>query len=140
MKTRAWCGYAAGLLLLCGCAGCAPSISGTVKLNGEPLADGDIQFIPIEGTPGPDAGAVIKDGKYKVVQKGLAGGKYRVSIRGYKQSGKLVPDPLSGPPVKETVQIVPREYHGEKSKLVREITRGTNPPLDFDLETPGAGK
>jgi len=82
---------------------------------------------------------VIKDGKYKVVQKGLAGGKYRVSIRGYKQSGKLVPDPLIGPPVKETVQIVPREYHGEDSKLVREITRGTN-TLDFDLVTSGAHK
>jgi hypothetical protein len=115
-------------------------ISGTVKLDGQRLAEGDIQFIPIEGTSGPDAGAVIKDGKYKVAQKGLAGGKYRVSISGYKQSGKLVQDPLIGPPVKEIVQIVPKEYHGENSKLVREITRGTN-TLDFDdLVTSGAGK
>src|SRR5262245_47077699 len=140
MKTQAWCCYAAGLLLLCGCAGSEPSISGTVKLDGKPLAEGYIQFIPIEGTSGPDAGAPIKDGKYKVVEKGLAGGKYRVSIRGHKQSGNLVPDPFAGPPVKETVQIVPEKYHGEKSKLVREITRGTN-TLDFDeLVTSGAGK
>jgi hypothetical protein len=139
MKTRAWCCYVAGLLLLCGCAGSEPSISGTVKLGGKPLAEGDIQFIPIEGTSGPDAGAEIRDGKYKVVQKGLAGGKYRVSIRGYKQSGKWVQDPLIGPPVKEIVQIVPEKYHGEKSTLVREITRGAN-PLDFELETRGAGK
>src|SRR5262249_8121046 len=138
MKTQAWCCYAAGLLLLCGCAGSEPSISGTVKLDGERLANGDIQFIPIECTSGPDAGAEIKDGEYEVVQKGLAGGKYRVSIRGYKQSGILMQDPLIGPPVKMIVQIVPEKYHGENSTLVREIPRGPN-RLDFvDLETPGA--
>src|SRR5262245_10002994 len=124
MKTHAWCCYAAGLLLLCGCAGSEPSVSGTVKLDGKPLPEGEIRFIPIEGTSGPDAGAAIKDVKYKVVQKGMVAGKYQVSISCSKESGKLVQDPLGGgPPVKEVVQIVPEKYHGEKSTLVREITR-----------------
>jgi hypothetical protein len=114
-------------------------ISGTVNLNGKPVAEGDIRFVPVEGTKGTDAGAVIQDGKYKVRLTGLAGGKYRVSIRGYKQSGRLEPDPLGGPPVKGAVQIVPKEYHGEESTLVREITRGAN-RLDFDLVTSGAAK
>lgn len=139
MKTQAWCCSVAGLLLLCGCAGSEPSISGTVNLDGKPVAEGNIRFIPIEGTKAADAGAVIQEGKYKVVLKDLAGGKYRVSIRGYKQSGRAEPDPLGGPPVKGTVQIVPKEYHGEDSKLVKEITRGAN-RLDFDLVTSGAGK
>jgi hypothetical protein len=139
MKTQAWCCFVAGLLLLCGCAGSEPSISGNVNLDGKPVAEGDIRFIPMEGTKGPDAGAVIQEGKYKVVLKGVAGGKYRVSIRGYKQSGRSEPDPLGGPPVKGIVQIVPKEYHGEDSKLVQEITSGAN-RLDFDLVTSGAGK
>src|SRR5215510_3955324 len=66
MKHPTWCWFAAGLLLS-GCASSDVSISGTVKLDGKPLADGDIQFIPTPGTSGPDAGAVITDGKYKVV-------------------------------------------------------------------------
>jgi hypothetical protein len=103
------------------------------------LAEGDIRFIPIDGTKGADAGTVIQDGKYKVAPSGLAGGKYRVSIRGYKHTGKLEPDPLGGPPVKGSVQIVPREYRGEDSTLVKEIIRGDN-RLDFDLVAPAAGK
>src|SRR5262245_45567977 len=86
MKRAAWCWFAGGLLL-CGCAGSEVSSSGTVTLDGKPLADGDIRFIPIEGTSGPDAGAEIKDGKYNAFQTGLAGGKYRVSIAGHKESG-----------------------------------------------------
>jgi hypothetical protein len=138
MKTQAWYCSFAGLLLLAGCAGAESSISGNVNLDGRPVAEGDIRFIPTEGTKGGDAGAVIRDGKYKVVVKGLATGKYRVSIRGYKQSGRMEPDPLGGPPIKGTVQIVPKQYQGEDSKLVKEITHGVN-RLDFALETSGVG-
>ena len=138
MKAQAWCCSIAGLLLLCGCAGSDPSISGTVSLDGVPVAEGDIRFVPVEGTNGPDAGAVIRDGKYKVVE-GLAEGKYQVSIRGYQQSGRWEPDPLGGPPIKAIVQIVPKEYHGADSKVVKEIARGVN-RLDFYLVTSGSGK
>ena len=137
MKPKALFCFIAGLLL-CGCTSSETSIWGTVNLDGKPVAEGDIRFIPLEGTPGADAGAVIQDGKYKVVAHSLAVGKYRVSIRGYKQSGRLEPDPLGGPPIKGTVQILAKEYHGEESKLVKEITRGVN-RLDFDLAT-SAGK
>src|SRR5205814_4236173 len=107
-------------------------------VDGKPLAEGDIRFIPMEGTSGGDAGAVIRDGKYKAIVKDLATGKYRVSIRGYKQSGRMEPDPLGGPPIKGTAQIVPKQYQGEDSRLVKEITLGIN-RLDFDLVTSGAG-
>jgi len=121
-------------LFLCGCTDSEPSIWGTVNVDGKPLADGDIRFIPLEGTQGADAGAVIQDGRYKVVAHGLAEGKYRVSIRGYKQSGRLEPDPLGGSPIKGTVQILAKEYQGQQSKLVKEINRGVN-HHDFDLVT-----
>ena len=139
MKTQALCCSLAGSLLLYGCASSEPSISGSVNLDGTPVAEGDIRFIPLEGTQGADAGAVIRDGKYRLVAHGLAEGKYRVSIRGYKQSGRFEPDPLGGPPIKGAVQFMPKEYHGEDSKVVEEITRGKN-RLDFYLETSEAGK
>ena len=138
MKTPAWCCSLAGLLLFWGCAGAETSITGTVNLDGKPVAEGDIRFIPMEGTRGADAGAIIRDGKFKVIVKDLATGKYRVSIRGYKQSGRVEPDPLGGPPIKGTVQTVPKQYQGENSELVKEITLGVN-RLDFDLVTSEAG-
>jgi len=140
MKTQVFvgCCFLAGLLLLSGCGGAESSIWGTVSLDGKPVAEGDIRFIPLEGTEGADAGAVIRDGKYKVVVKELATGKYRVSIRGYKHSGRMEPDPLGGPPIKGTVQTVPMQYQGENSELVKEITLGVN-RLDFDLVTSEAG-
>src|SRR6476620_8893653 len=72
MRTQAWCCSLAGLLLLSGCAGAESSISGTVNLDGKPVAEGDIRFIPMEGTAGADAGAVIRVGKYKAIVKDLA--------------------------------------------------------------------
>ena len=138
MKSQACCFCLAGLLLLAGCAGNESSIWGTVNLDGKPVPEGDIRFIPMEGTQGADAGAAIRDGKYKVVAKELASGKYRVSIRGYKHGGKMEPDPLGGEPIKGTVQIVPKKYQGEDSVLVREYSRGVG-RLDFELVTTEAG-
>lgn len=138
MNTQTWCCFLAGLLLLSGCGGTESSIWGTVNLDGKPVADGAIRFIPMEGTRGPDAGAVIRDGKYKVVVKELASGKYRVSIRGYKPGPRVEPDPLAGPPIKGTEQIVPKKYQDEGSELVKELTMGVN-RLDFDLVTSEAG-
>lgn len=69
MKTQTWCCSLAGLLLLCGCAGDESSILGTVNLDGKPVAEGDIRFIPIEANRGSDAGAVIRDGKCFLVPK-----------------------------------------------------------------------
>jgi len=138
MKTQAWCCSLAGLVLLSGCGSVESSIFGTVNLDGKPVAQGDIRFIPMAGTAGADAGAAIRDGKYKTVVKDLATGKYRVSIRGYKQSGRMEPDPLGGPPIKGTTQIVPKQYQGEDSQLVHEITLGVN-RFDFDLVTSSPG-
>jgi len=135
MKLPTWCWLSAGLLL-CGCAGSEPSISGTVKLDGKPLPNGYIQFIPIEATAGPDAGAAIKDGNYKVVRAGLAGGNYRVSIKGYNESGRTERDPFGGKdPVKSFVQIVPKKYN-ENSEEIQKINPGVN-TLNFALTTSG---
>src|SRR5215470_15766954 len=68
---------------LCGALGCSgdnrSEVSGTVKLNGQPVVEGAINFIPIEGNKGAGAGAAIIDGKYHIPRSsGVTAGKNRV--------------------------------------------------------------
>src|SRR5262245_59243361 len=71
------------LLLAAGCGGDPlgrHAISGSVKVDGAPLASGNISFQPTEGQP-TSGGAVVSAGKYAVPREGgLVAGKYRVSI------------------------------------------------------------
>jgi hypothetical protein len=72
-------GLALGLLFVWGCGAPEPSVSGTVRLDGQPLLSGSIDLIPEKGTPGPSAGAVIEKGQYSIT-KGVTLGKYKVAI------------------------------------------------------------
>src|SRR5262249_43545093 len=93
---------AAGLLLLVGLVWLitgretAVTVSGMVRLGGQPLPTGSIQFIPVDGTAGSDTGAVIEEGKYRI-PKGLRAGKYKIEIRGLRpRPGLKMPHPVSG--------------------------------------------
>ena len=138
MKRWKVCCLAAGLLLLSGCGKSEPSVVGTVLLDGDPLPAGWIRFVPVEATPGPDAGAVIEEGKYSVT-KGLTTGRYRVEIHGTKEStSRKERDPLTPSElIPAEVELIPAEY-SLKSKLIRTVEAGSN-TLDFAL-TRGKGK
>jgi hypothetical protein len=131
-----------GLLLLGLCVfGCSGSdkaeVSGTVKVNGEPIQEGAITFIPVEGTVGPGTGAAIRDGSYHVPQSmGATVGKNRVELRAFRNTGKKVQDPTGKPGVltDERVLVFPPEYN-DRSTLVREIKPGSN-SLNFDIPVP----
>jgi hypothetical protein len=58
------------------------AVSGQVKLVGEPLKDGAIQFVPLEKTnQDTQGGAPIADGAYTIPRKdGLKPGKYLIRI------------------------------------------------------------
>jgi hypothetical protein len=122
-----------GLLIAAGLfAGCSPAqplVSGTILLNGEPLPSGAINFFPMEGTPGSDAGAAIAEGHYRI-EKGLTVGKYRVEIRSAREiPGKSVRDPFFAKLVPAMKDAIPPEY----KKLIREVHAGRN-TIDFDLK------
>src|SRR3954454_15409613 len=56
------------------------AISGTVNVDGAPLASGHISFQPTDGQA-TSGGAVVRGGKYTVPREGgLVAGKYRVAI------------------------------------------------------------
>jgi hypothetical protein len=131
------------LLGLCvlGCSGDKASVSGTVKLNGQPIEEGAITFIPIDGTRGPGAGATIRDGQYHVpASAGVTVGKNRVELRAFRNTGRKVQDPTGKPGTlaDERVPAFPPEYN-DRSTLVREVPAGST-TLNFDIDLTGKSR
>ena len=127
------------VLALAALGGCGDSqnrseVTGRVTLRGQPVDDGIIQFAPLDGQQTGD-GAQIVQGQYRIPKdKGLAPGRYKVSIYagdGRSGAGDASPDsPHAGSrPGKERV---PPEYN-ESSTLVREVTAGGPNELNFDI-------
>jgi hypothetical protein len=129
---------ALGLCAALGCSGDNRSeVSGTVKLNGQPIAEGAINFIPIDGNKGAGAGATITDGRYHIPRSaGVAAGKNRVELRAFKNTGRKVQDPTGAPGAKvdERVMAFPPQFN-DQSTLVRDVKSGSD-TIDFDIPVP----
>ena len=131
--------FSISLLSLVGCGGNSLSpVTGEVTYGGEPIADGEIRFIPqTDSSDGPGiTGAKITDGTYSVpAQKGVLAGTSRVEIYARKNTGrklKAVPPAPIGSLIDESIQYIPRDYN-TASTLTVEIKAGAN-EFDFDLE------
>ncbi|MDR3632587.1 MAG: hypothetical protein P4L84_02055 [Isosphaeraceae bacterium] len=134
-------------LLLLTFAGCGEeqdgqpreAVSGTVSLDGQPLPDGMIQWIPSTAREGSVGGAAVKDGKFSIVrQEGLAPGAYRVVINSAAAGGATAPAPdeppglLNGPSTSK--DVIPPQYN-TKSTLKAEIKAGVPNLFDFSLKS-----
>jgi hypothetical protein len=132
------------ILCLLGCADSGPptaEVSGTVRLDGRPIEEGSIQFIPVESSRGPSSGGVIQDGKYHIPRKnGVIVGTNRVELRAFKNAGTKIQDPTAPPGVRTEarVQAFPPEFN-DRSTVVQEIRAGSN-TIDFDVDTKGKRK
>ena len=88
---------ALAILLLFGC-GSGDEIdrvvvSGTVTFNSEPVADGQIRFVPTYGSKLPVSGSAISAGKYSVTMRGgVPVGKHRIEINSYRKLEKRYSD------------------------------------------------
>ena len=77
-------------VLLIGCGGGLDvvPVHGTVNLNGKPIPDGEIRFVPIEDTKGPASVGNIVAGEYKIdARGGVPVGKHRIEIRVIGRTG-----------------------------------------------------
>ena len=147
MRDARWVWLAGGGLLVLGCValalwflrGSEPTVTGTVRLDNEPLPRGSIVWIPIEGTPGPGGGGGINnEGKYEI-KRGLRPGKYRVEIRSSRTLPRKVLNPtIPSELVDEEVSVIPEQYNTGRS-LIREVGPGAN-VFDFDLKGVAARK
>ena len=125
------------LTLLLGCGSQDPrrGLSGTVTLDGEPLALGSISFRGLRGTSGPTAGGEIKEGQFIVPRDGgTFTGTFRVEISATRKTGKQVQDPLLGMMVDEFEQIIPKQYNLQ-SELSVEVTADGPNEYEFALES-----
>src|SRR5262245_1972059 len=111
---------ASGVILFSACGSRDPlgrrAVSGTVMLDGSPLADGTISCQPTaSGTT--SSGARISQGKYAIPRdKGLPKGKYRVVINAIKPGtgmtlpqGKMPGEEVGTPPV----ELIPPEWNSK---------------------------
>ncbi len=123
-----------GTLVLC--AGCGDpntsTVTGTVTVDGEPLAEGAIRFDPKDGAVAT-SGNQIKDGKFTVV--GPPGIK-KVVITSAKAIGEesLYEDDPKAPKRKISKQWLPARYN-EQTELELDVKPGKNPPQEFKLTT-----
>lgn len=120
-------GLITALLALTGCNESGPAkldVSGTVKYDGQEVADGYITFTPADKTIGPEAGP-IKDGKYRVH---AVAGQNKVQI----QANRSVPGkkgPMGEPAVE---QYIPKQYN-EETTLTADVASGKT-EHNFDLK------
>jgi hypothetical protein len=110
------------------------ALEGTVTLDGKPLTEGNIRFLPAPGTSGTVmAGAKIADGRFTIpAEKGATPGKYRVEIGASRPSGRKVPHPVSEQPMDELVQFLPERYNLQ-STLTAEVTAESPNRFEFAL-------
>ena len=130
--------FSSCLALVMGCGGDNPlgrkAISGTVKLDGQPLASGAIELHPLEG--GVQSGDLINSGSYSIpANSGPTVGKYRVVIYDTYETPPLPPGHMPGddiPPAPKPK--VPPDWN-TKSKQTIEVKKEGPFKFDFDIVT-----
>jgi hypothetical protein len=140
MRARLLLGFALMLGLGCGSGKFAP-VSGTVTMNGKPLAGATVIFSPIakEGSidAGPgSSGKTNEKGEYTLTsdtgRPGAGVGKHRVSVSLMGPStGTGDERRRPGTPVNQ----VPVRYNG-KTELTYEVPAGGTGKADFTLTSP----
>ncbi len=129
-----WVGVCvACLALLSGCGqGTAATVHGKVTLDGSPLDDATISFVPAAAGQRQSAWTTIKDGQYTIIEKdGMGTGPFRVEIRALRATGEK-PNP-NEPTLVPSKEIVPSKYNSN-SELTVEIKPGEN-TADFALKS-----
>ncbi len=108
------------------------AVEGTVMVDGQPLTEGTITFLPEQSTKGTLARGTIKDGKYQLsATEGPVVGNHRVEITSMKKTGKTIS--VEGVDTEEIIQSIPDLYN-LASTLKAEIKSGTNTLPPFELK------
>jgi len=122
-----------GFIALTMGAGCAPrgaTVSGKVTLDGAPLDDANISFVPKADAQKQAGWATIAGGQYSIPEtSGLGTGEFRVEIRALRATGEKSSDPTMIP----SKEIIPAKYNTQ-SQLTAEIKPGEN-VKDFELKS-----
>ena len=123
------------IVLLMSFAGCGSNsalpLRGMVTLDDQPVAMGNIVFLPL-ASGGPKAAAAIENGSYSIpADQGLKPGKYRVEISWHKPTGRKIPSADPGMTIDETREAIPAKYNSDSTLTVD--LDGTDKPHNFAL-------
>ncbi len=128
------------LILLMGCSS-APdttAVQGTVSFDGRPIEKGEINFVPIDGTPGASAVAGIVNGKYSVPSNKwglLSTGTYQVRITAFRKTGRKERNAMEpGGPVMEVEEnFIPPIYNNQSTLKLRVVDQPDKDKVDFKI-------
>jgi hypothetical protein len=130
MKFRELSCYLVCVAIVVGCGGSTEKVTGTVKLDGTPLPDAEVEFEP-KGGGRPSIATTDKDGRFTLQftrdEEGAMAGDYIVRIT--TATSEVVPD---GEDI-EIPEKVPPKYNIE-SELEVTVESGEN-DFPFDLES-----
>ena len=124
------------LLITAGCGTDNPlgrrAISGTVTLDGEPLAAGNISFTPENDASGTQTGGQIHEGAYSLpVAAGLPPGKYLVRIFASPPESNSDGDMRAGAKNQGLFKDpIPPEYNVKSQQYIEVAENG---PSEFDF-------
>jgi hypothetical protein len=134
-------------LMLAALVGCAESdalpreaISGTVTLDGQPLKEGVIQFMPAASATGDGtvAGGPIREGKFEIPRhEGPTPGSYSVTILSGGAGADAPPagtPPGEGTPNKPAKEAIPAKYNAQTT-LKADVKKGEENTFKFELVT-----
>ena len=148
---HSWNGWL--LLVVCLVSGCGSGetlgvgVTGKVTLDGDPLKEGMISFIPDGSNESPTAGASIEDGQFSIPRLGgPLPGKFRVEISSFRelpkakrQVGQMFGRPASEFPAGVESQTIARENiipprYNANSELTATIPDQSSFEVNFNLE------
>lgn len=125
---------AIGMIAGCGNDG-LEKVTGVVTLDGQPLENAQIEFIPTGETGSSAYGRTDSDGEFVLEfsgsSKGAMPGEYQVGISTYD-----VADPDNNIPAKD--EVVPKKYRGDGSELIRTVKEGEKNHFEFELTSEGS--
>jgi hypothetical protein len=137
------------LLILPSCGGGDPlkrqAVSGTVTLDGQPLDQGTIEFVPANDGQGPGifSGGLIVGGEFSIkADQGLPPATYTIRISSADLGSAPVPNeaPLPGEmagssgDIAPSAERIPAKYNAA-SELTADVVAGANNRFTFELST-----
>ncbi len=116
------------------------AVAGTVTLDGQPLANGVIQFNPAgkdaAGSAAVSAGGQIAGGKFSIPREGgPVPGKYSVAIYSAARGERTKPAQVGGgKPAELAKELIPAKYN-TATELTAEVKKGGGNDFTFALQS-----
>jgi hypothetical protein len=112
-------------------------VHGKVTCGGQTVDDGEVRFVPIEGTSGPVSVGTIVSGEYRIEARGgVPVGKHRVEVRAMRKTAaaRAVAERTTGERMMVAIETFgPPIYDSPQSPLVKEVTSDGDGRIDVEI-------